>query len=282
MDRFGPLITAPELAALLERPASAPTILDVRWELATGAERDAYLAGHIPGAVFVDLDRQLAAPPSQRGRHPLPDAEGFGTEMRVLGVSSGRPVVVYDDAGALAAARAWWLLRYCGHPAVAVLDGGLAAWLTAGHELSREVPVPDTGNFEPRPGAMRVIGPDEILQLPDAGILLDARAAPRYRGEAEPIDPVAGHIPGARNRPTTENLDPDRRFLPATALRRAFTELGVTEGIAVAAYCGSGVAAAHEVLALELAGYPAALYPGSWSEWISDPARPVATGEEAL
>jgi thiosulfate/3-mercaptopyruvate sulfurtransferase len=281
MDRFGPLISAPELASLLERSASVPTILDVRWQLATGADRGAYLIGHIPGGVFVDLDRQLADPPSRRGRHPLPGAERFGTDMRELGVSSSRAVVVYDDAGAMAAARAWWLLRYFGHQAVAVLDGGLAAWLAAGHELSRDVPMPDPGDFEPRPGAMRLIGPDETRQVPNAGVLLDARAAPRFRGEVEPIDPVAGHIPGARNRPTTENLDPAGRFLSAAALRRAFADLGVTERIPVATYCGSGVTAAHEVLALELAGYPAALYPGSWSEWISDPARPVATGEEA-
>jgi thiosulfate/3-mercaptopyruvate sulfurtransferase len=268
-----------ELAELIERGAPAPTILDVRWELATGADWTAYLKGHIPGAVFVDLDEQLADPPSERGRHPLPDAERFGTEMRSLGVSADRPVVVYDASSALAAARAWWLLRYFGHPEVAVLDGGLEDWIARGHALATEVPATQPGDFVAHPGSMPIVSAAEAEAIAAGGALLDARAQERFLGLVEPIDPIAGHIPGARNRPTTSNVDAKGRFLTASDLRSAFERVGVRDGISVAAYCGSGVNAAHEVLALELAGYRAALYPGSWSEWIRDPARPVGRAE---
>jgi thiosulfate/3-mercaptopyruvate sulfurtransferase len=247
-----------------------------------GADHAAYLAGHVPGAVFVDLDQQLADPPSERGRHPLPDAERFGAEMRAAGVDRDRPVVVYDAATSMAAARAWWLLRYFGHPDVAVLDGGFAAWLGQGHPVSSAEPTPEPGDFVPRPGTMPVLNAEEAGALASSGgVLLDARAPQRFLGSAEPIDPVAGHIPGARNRPTAANLAPDGHFLGPEELRAAFEKVGVREGVVVGAYCGSGVTAAHEVLALELAGYAAALYPGSWSEWIRDPARAVATGEDA-
>jgi thiosulfate/3-mercaptopyruvate sulfurtransferase len=272
----GPLITADALAKRLRTDTSRPTVLDVRWAVATGADRSGYLRGHVPGAAFVDLDRHLADPPSGRGRHPLPSAERFGAEMRALGVSASRPVVVYDAGNATAAARAWWLLRYFGHPAVAVLDGGLAAWTASGHGLETEAGSSRRGNFVARPGAMLAITAYEAEEVASRGVLIDARAPERFRGLDEPVDPIAGHIPGARNRPTTENVDSAGRFLDATALRTAFEGLGVTQGKRVAAYCGSGVTAAHEVLALELAGYRAALYPGSWSEWITDPARPVA------
>jgi thiosulfate/3-mercaptopyruvate sulfurtransferase len=274
----GPLISPADLAELVD--GADATILDVRWELASGADRAAYLEGHIPGSVFVDLDGQLADPPSERGRHPLPSAKRFGVEMRALGVSSERPVVVYDAAMSMAAARAWWLLRYFGHPDVSVLDGGLRGWVQRGHPLTTEVPAPRPGNFVAHPGAMPTLTAADAQAMATGGILLDARARERYLGVTEPIDPVAGHIPGARNRPTAANVDGEGRFLGATALRAAFEELGVRQDVAVAAYCGSGITAAHEVLALEVAGYHAALYPGSWSEWIADPARPVATGEE--
>jgi thiosulfate/3-mercaptopyruvate sulfurtransferase len=270
----GPLITPDELAHLIEH--DRPTILDVRWELATGADRAAYAEGHVPGAGFVDLDRQLSDPPSERGRHPLPDPERFGAEMRAVGVSGAAPVVVYDAATAMAAARAWWLLRYFGHPRVAVLDGGLRAWVQSGRPTATEAPDPTPGDFVPRPGAMPTAEAAQVEAFARRGVLLDARAQERFLGLVEPIDPVAGHIPGARNRPTTENVDPTGRFRPATELRAAFAELGVQEGRPVAAYCGSGVTAAHQVLALELAGFTAALYPGSWSEWVADPRRPVA------
>lgn len=200
--------------------------------------------------------------------------------MRAAGVSSRRPVVVYDDGPATAAARAWWLLRYFGHPKVRVLDGGLAGWTAGGYPL-KAGPAgasPEPGDFTARPGAMPVLAAVQAAAVAVEGILLDARAEERFRGEAEPVDPVAGHIPGARNRPTTENVDEFGRFWDPDRLREEFGRLGVREGTVVGAYCGSGVTAAHEVLALELAGYRAALYPGSWSEWITDPARPVATG----
>jgi thiosulfate/3-mercaptopyruvate sulfurtransferase len=273
----GPTIAGEELAELL-KTGRAPTLLDVRWELSTGPDREAYLRGHIPGAVFIDLDRDLAAEPGPGGRHPLPEAEAFGTAMRAAGVSAARPVVVYDAANGSAAARAWWLLRYFEHHDVAVLDGGLEAWTAAGGPLERESPTPAPGDFVPQPGGMPLLDAACAARLAATGVLLDARAPERYRGEREPIDSVAGHIPGARNRPATSNVDARGRFLHPRGLRAAFEQLGVGDGVEVGAYCGSGVSAAHEVLALELAGFPAALYAGSWSEWITDPGHPVATG----
>jgi thiosulfate/3-mercaptopyruvate sulfurtransferase len=200
--------------------------------------------------------------------------------MRAAGVGEGRFVVVYDAATSTAAARAWWLLRYFGHPAVAVLDGGLAGWVAAGQALETgPTPEREAGDFVAQPGAMPVLDAAAAAQLSRTGVLLDARAPERFRGEAEPIDPVAGHIPGAHNRSTALNVTDDGHFLAPAQLRSAFAGAGVQPDTEVGAYCGSGVSAAHEVLALELAGYRAALYPGSWSEWISDPSRPVATGD---
>jgi thiosulfate/3-mercaptopyruvate sulfurtransferase len=256
------------------------TLLDVRWQLSTGSQPNLYASGHIPGAVFVDLDRDLAAAPGRQGRHPLPATEDFETAMRAAGVANGTPVVVYDDANGLPAARAWWLLRYFGHPEVVLLDGGLAAWLAAGRPLAEGDETPQhPGDFEARPGAMPVIGAAQAAELAAAGVLIDARAPERYRGETEPMDPVAGHIPGAHNWPMARNLDQNGRFVPQAELAAALS--GLTRGAEVGAYCGSGITAAHTVLALELAGIPgAALYPGSWSEWVTDPDRPVATGDE--
>jgi thiosulfate/3-mercaptopyruvate sulfurtransferase len=250
------------------------SILDVRWELGKPSQRDAYEQGHIPGAVFVDLETQLSAPPGAGGRHPLPEPEVFQASMRAGGVSSGRPVVCYGAA----AARAWWLLRYFGHAQVAVLDGGLQAW---GGPLETGTPAIEHGDFVARPGGMLLLDADGAARLAATGVLLDARAPERFRGETEPIDRVAGHIPGARNRPATENLAPDGLFRSPEQLRAEFECLGVREGIEVGAYCGSGLTAAHEVLALELAGYTAALYAGSWSEWITDPRRPVERSPRA-
>jgi len=198
--------------------------------------------------------------------------------MRSAGVANDRAVVVYDAASSIAAARAWWLLRYFGHQRTSVLDGGLGAWIAAGYELEVEAAVPpvERGDFTARPGAMALLDADRAAETAANGILLDARAPERYRGLIEPIDPVAGHIPGALNLPTSENTDRSDRFLEPAQLRAAFQELGIEDGIELGAYCGSGVSAAHEVLALELAGYRAALYAGSWSEWITDPQRPVA------
>jgi thiosulfate/3-mercaptopyruvate sulfurtransferase len=272
-----PLISADGLARALASGQN-PTVLDIRWELGKPSLENAYAQGHIPGAVFVDLDAQLAGPPGRAGRHPLPDGDPFQRDVRAAGVSNGRPVVVYDGASAVAAARAWWLLRYFGHERVAVLDGGLEAWVVAGLPLENGAPDPEPGDFVARPGGMPMLDATSAAALARSGVLLDARAPERFRGEVEPIDPVAGHIPGAANRPSTDNLGPDGKFLERSALRAGFERLGVREGVEVGAYCGSGVSAAHEVLALELAGFPAALYVGSFSEWISDPQRPVAVG----
>ena len=274
------LITASDLAGLLA--AGSPlTLLDVRWRLGGPPGRELYDAGHLPGAAFVDLDRDLAAPPGAGGRHPVPAAADFELAMRRAGVRDGRPVVVYDDADSTAAARAWWLLRYFGHQSVRVLDGGLAAWTAGGYPVEaagQERPAIAPGRFTARPGQLGLLDAGGAASVARAGLLLDARAGERYRGETEHVDPVAGHIPGAVSAPTAENVNPDGTFRPAADLAARFAALGAAGDRPVAAYCGSGVTAAHEVLALTLAGLPAALYVGSWSNWITDPARPVATG----
>ena len=275
----GPLVSAPQLAAELAGPA-APTLLDCRWELAGGADRSGYDRGHLPGAVFVDLDRDLSAPPGAvnvgppggAGRHPLPSAGAFQAAMRRAGVGQERPVVAHDQGQPGGAARAWWLLGWFGHPGVRVLDGGLPAWVAAGLPLSREVPDPGPGDFTARAGGRPVLDAAGAAELAAVGVLLDARAPARYQGREEPVDLVAGHIPGARNLPVTD-LPGDR-----DRLRELLEAMGVRDGVPVGAYCGSGVVAAHLVLALETAGVPASLYPGSWSDWITDPSRPVATG----
>lgn len=275
-----PLIGAAGLRELVEGP-EPPTVLDVRWSLQGPSGRSAFEAGHVPGARFVDLDGELAAPQrsdGRGGRHPLPDADAFAAAMRSHGVSRHQPVVVYDQRDATAAARAWWLLRHHGHPDVRVLDGGLDAWVAAGGAVvtgaHRQA---GTGDFVASPGVMHVLDAAEAARLPEVGLLLDARSAERYAGRHEPVDRLAGHVPGAVSAPTTDNLQPDGRFRSPEELRRRFTALGVTEATDVGVYCGSGVTAAHEVLALSLLDVDAALYAGSWSDWISDPARPVAT-----
>ncbi|MEU7500436.1 sulfurtransferase [Streptomyces griseofuscus] len=278
------IITAPELAEALAGEAP-PVLLDVRWQLslakAAGAPpfdgRAEYAAGHIPGAAFVDLDRELAGAPGGQGRHPLPDLAEFGAAMRRAGVSASRPVVVYDGGQGWAAARAWWMLRWTGHPDVRVLDGGLPSWTG---ELATGASVPDAGDFVPAPDAAGLLDADGAAELARTGVLLDARAGERYRGEVEPVDRVGGHIPGAVSAPTTESVGPDGRFLPAVELKDRFKALGVSSDAPVGVYCGSGVSGAHEVLALAVAGIPAALYVGSWSEWSADPSRPVAVGAD--
>jgi thiosulfate/3-mercaptopyruvate sulfurtransferase len=279
-DQPGPLTDVRALARALAGPVP-PVLLDVRWRLGGPPGIDAYRAGHLPRSVFVDLDTDLAAAPGPAGRHPLPPTGSFQAAMRRAGVSDGGAVVVYDDADATAAARAWWLLRYFGHRGCQVLDGGFQAWVAAGGQMATGECRPGGGDFTARPGHMPVLDADEAASLARRGALLDARARDRYRGEREPIDPVAGHIPGALSAPTTANIAPDGRFLPAAGLRARFATLGAAAGAGlVGAYCGSGVTAAHEVLALELAGIPASLYVGSWSNWVADPARPVATGPQ--
>ncbi|WP_371479243.1 sulfurtransferase [Kitasatospora sp. NBC_00315] len=279
MDDFAqdsPLISVAELETALAstRP---PVLLDIRFQLGSTSRVGDYEAGHLPGAYFVDLDSELAAPPGAGGRHPLPDPEVLGAALRRAGVDARRPVVVYDAGPAMSAARAWWLLRWAGHPDVRVLDGGLAAWQEAGLPLGTGLPPAAEGDFKPVPGHLPTLDADGAAAFARTGLLLDARAGERYRGELEPLDPRAGHIPGAVSAPTTENLGSDGRFLPAAALAARFAALGAGER-EVAVYCGSGVTAAHQILALEAAGLPAVLYPGSWSDWCGDPARPAATG----
>ena len=269
------LITASQLAAALasERP---PVVLDVRWSLGGPPGHEEYLRGHVPGAVYVDLDTELAAPAAPTaGRHPLPAADDLQAGARRWGIDDGDTVVVYDGDGNLAAARAWWLLRWAGVAEVLLLDGALPAWTAAGQPLDTHDVVPAPGTVTLTPGAVPTIGPDDAGAF--EGVLIDARAAERFRGETEPVDPRAGHIPGAVSVPTTGNLAADGRFLPAEELRARFAAAGADGTVPVAAYCGSGVTAAHEVAALSIAGIDAALYPGSWSQW-SNLDLPVATG----
>lgn len=270
------LVTPEELAdAMLS--ATPPVVLDVRWQLGDPDGRGHYRSGHLPGAVFVDLDAELAAPPSpERGRHPLPDVADLQAAARRWGIDDGVPVVVYDSSGNLAAARAWWLLRWGGLADVRLLDGGLAAWTSAGFRVSQGDTEPRSGSVTLTSGQLPTITIDEIdsVDVP----VLDARAAERYRGEVEPIDPRAGHIPGALSAPTAANLGPDGTFLTAAALRERFAALGIQQTDRPVVYCGSGVNASHQIVALALAGIEGTLFAGSWSQWSSDPARPVATG----
>lgn len=279
MTATSAILSAAELKSELAGPRP-PVLLDVRWQLGGPDQLSAYEAGHLPGAVYVDLDRELAGPAGSGGRHPLPDPEAFGAVMRRAGVSEQAPVVVYDGGQGWSAARAWWLLRWTGHPEVRVLDGGLAAWTAAGGAVTAERVTPVEGDFKPTPGAVGLLDADQAAERARDGVLLDARAGERYRGDVEPIDPVGGHIPGALSAPTAENVGPDGRFLPAAALRARFTGLGASDGTPVGVYCGSGVSGAQQVLALEVAGVTADLYAGSWSEWSADPSRPVATGPD--
>jgi len=265
-----------DAVALNEALASAdpPVLLDVRWALGQTDGHDRYLDGHLPGAVFVDLDTELAGPASpQEGRHPLPDLAVLEAAARRWGVTSERPVVAYDAVGGMSAARVWWLLRWAGVRDVRLLDGGLAGWTAAGLPLEAGSVMPEPGDVVLEPGALATIDADQAAAWD--GSLLDARAAERYAGDVEPVDPRAGHIPGALSVPTAGNIGPDGTFLSDAALRERFAAV---EG-PVAVYCGSGVTAAHEVAALASIGVEAALYPGSWSQWSNDPSRPVATGE---
>lgn len=274
----GPTIKPADLAAGLEK-GDRTVLLDVRWALGDPHGHAHYLAGHLPNAVYVDLPSELAAPANPvRGRHPLPAAAEFQGAARRWGIDDGDTVVAYDDSGNLAAARLWWMLRDAGLPQVYLLDGGLAAWRAAGLPVATGPVLPAPGNVTLGKGNMPVLDAGAAATWADSGLLLDARAGERYRGEVEPVDPRAGHIPGALSAPTSDNLDGDGRFLPADELRRRFTGLGVRDGVPVAVYCGSGVTAAHEVAALEIAGFRAALYPGSFSEWSNHPDLPVATG----
>lgn len=271
------LISATELHDRLAGDAP-PVVLDVRWRLGGPPGHGEYLTGHVPGAVYVDLDEELAShgEPTD-GRHPLPLVSALEESARRWGISDGVPVVAYDGDGNLAAARAWWLLNWAGVEDVRLLDGALPAWVSAGLPLATDDVVPEPGKVVLRPGTLPLLTVDEVRAFD--GVLLDARAPERYRGETEPVDPRAGHIPGAISVPTGGNLAPDGRFLPAEELRARFAAAGAAGGRDVAVYCGSGVTAAHQIAALAVAGIDATLYPGSWSQW-SNLDLPVATGDE--
>ena len=271
----------------LSANASAARIVDVRWYLQGKRGADEYARGHLPGAVFVDLERDLAAPGrGGPGRHPLPSASDFAATLRRIGVEAGTVVVAYDDAGGSIAARLWWLLRWFGHGGGRVLDGGLPAWVARGLPLTTEVPVvapaallPLTPGHAPLADKARV---DALRREPTASaLILDARAPERFEGRLEPVDARPGHIPGARSAPFAGNLvAPGGTMKPPAELTARYRALGAFEAHEVVCYCGSGVTACHDILALELAGRPGAtLYEGSWSDWARDAALPAALGE---
>lgn len=282
------LIEPAELADLLAAQDSErrPVLVDVRWALNRGSEQNAaeYRAGHLPGAAFLDLESGLSGEPAADGtggRHPMPSKKQAQKAFRAAGIDDERPVVVYDAANSLGAARAWWLLEYFGKDEVSVLNGGLAAWQRAGYPVQ-------TGGVDPEPGDIvltkngrRLLDADDVEHYLENYQVIDARPADRFRGENESIDPVAGHIPGALSIPALENLEPDGRFLSQDDLELKFTARGVRPERKSAVYCGSGVQACHLALAMEAAEvghHDPAVYIGSWSDWISDPDRPVATG----
>lgn len=276
------LLSPTDLLARQSQPGLV--ILDCRFALDDPAYgRNSYAAGHIPGAHFVDLEQDLSSPvqPGITGRHPLPDPEQLLTRLRACGLNQDDDVLLYDDGPGAFAAHAWWLLQWLGKTqGVYLLDGGLQAWRQAGLALSTQHPEPLQGNLQGEPNPDLTISRATLRQQLDQLTLLDARALPRFRGEVEPIDPIAGHIPGALCLPFTDNLGPEGSFLPAAQLQQRFAALlGEKSADNTIAYCGSGVTACHNLFALCLAGYPLVrLYPGSWSEWITDPASPIATG----
>jgi thiosulfate/3-mercaptopyruvate sulfurtransferase len=277
------LIAPAELADLLDS-AQPPVVVDVRWILGGPPGRLDFETSHIPGAVFVDLETELAGSPGAGGRHPLPAVAVFEQAMRDIGVCQDSLVVAYDAATSQAAARLWWLLTDAGHHQVKVLNGGLAAWTAAGLPTAAGPNTPVArGNFVARPGQRAQLSAAELLPKlarPDAPTLIDVRAPERYAGESEPIDPVAGHIPGAINVPSTANLETDGRFRTPAEIRALYAAAGRTDDAVL--YCGSGITAAQSLLALESAGLTAAIYPGSWSDWITDPSRPIVTGSDQL
>lgn len=281
-----PLISPAALAAELAAGAQL-ALADVRWTLAGPPGRPEYEAGHLPGARWVDLESELTTHGPSGGRHPLPDPAVFQAAMRRLGVSASTPVVAYDGATSLAASRLWWLLTDAGHKDVRVLDGGFAAWQAAGLPIETGPgPDPAESDFVVRPGQRAAVDADDVLALLAArsgatnatnSVLVDVRAADRYAGDNETMDPIAGHIPGAVSRPSTENLTATGEFKAPAEIVARFADV-VGEPIL---YCGSGITAAHTLLALESAGRTGAIYPGSWSDWITDPDRPRATGPSA-
>ena len=279
----GPLIQAEELAEQLED--AALRIFDCRFDLARpDAGRAHYDDEHLPGAVHADLNRDLSVPQTPgSGRHPLPTPAAFETQLRRWGVSGDSVIVAYDDGNSMYAARLWWMLRWLGHEQALVLDGGMRRWMQLGLPLDETIPSRPPGNFVAHPHPELVVDAQQVLAASgdSTSLILDVRAPERFRGEVEPIDAVAGHVPGARNHPFTSSLGADGRFLPAAELRVALEQrLAGMAAQSTIAMCGSGVTACHLLLAMEVAGLPGArLYAGSWSEWSRDPSRPVARGE---
>jgi len=275
-DKYSTIINAVDLIST----TSPAFIFDCRSSLADNEYgKNSFTEGHIPGAQFADLNRQLSGPiiPGKTGRHPLPSQESFLEQVRAWGVSNESQVIVYDDNHGAFAARLWWMFRWLGHESVAVLNGGIEEWINSGMSLSTESPTATKSSFQQVPALTKSVTADDVLDQP--GILVDARDAARFRGEVEPIDAVAGHIPGAGCLPFTGNLA-DNKLKTAADLKQRFTDAGIDSGTPVTCYCGSGVTAAHNILALIHAGFAEpTLYSGSWSEWITDPDRPVATGE---
>lgn len=276
------LVDTATLANALRERRNDLVLLDVRHDLKDAeAGPRKYAEGHLPGALHAHVDRDLSSPPrAGTGRHPLPDVDDLIATASRWGIADGVQVVAYDDFGGAWASRAWWLLRYYGHREVAVLDGGFPAWVAAGHPVTRDVPTPTPRRFPARPGSMPTVTTwDLVTRQPRC--LVDARAPERYRGDVEPVDPVGGHIPHAVNVPFASNTGPDGRFLAPSDLRKKYeAALAGRDAKDAAFYCGSGVTAPHDILAMEVAGLPgAALYPGSWSEWIRNPMRPVAKGD---
>lgn len=277
------LVSTADLAAHLDDPNWI--VLDCRFTLTdTEAGRAAYHKAHIPGARYVHLDEDLSAPVGEKtGRHPLPDPHVLTEKLCAWGVGVNKQVVVYDDSYGAMAVRLWWLMRWLGHPAVALLDGGWPKWTREKRPVDAIVPAPHRGACACLPEPTQVVSANDILRASQTGeqLIIDARPERRFTGEFEPLDPVAGHVPGAINYPFDENLDVDGTFLPPEALRENYQALlKGRPAWQVLHMCGSGVTACHNVLAMEIAGLPGSrLYPGSWSEWITDPARPVATGE---
>lgn len=280
-DRQKVLITAEELAARIDG-AERQIILDIRFNLKTPDGRPHYREGHIPGAVYADLPTELAGVQKGfSGRRPLPEIADLQRDARRWGINEGDTVIVYDDNFGQQAARAWWVLRWAGIADVRLLDGGLAAWKALGRSLSIEVPLPDYGNVSLSSGNLPVLSADDAQDFARSRILLDARDAKSYAGAASSNGrPTEGHIPGAFSAPTSQNLDEAGRFKSADALRERFEKLGIKGSEEVGVYCGGGVSATHEIISLASVGIPAALFPGSWSAWSSDPSRPVATGTE--
>ena len=283
-SHFTTLISAANLAERLDSARDTVYVVDCRFDLADpSAGERAYAAGHLPGAHYFHLDRELSGPKTgTNGRHPLPERDALAQRFGDHGLANGVQVVAYDAQGGMYAARLWWLLRWLGHDSVAVLDGGVDAWVEAGLPLVKDVPTETPRLFEhgaPLAVTINAAGIERNLQTHER-VVIDARAADRYRGENETIDPVGGHIPGALNRPFKDNLSPDGRFKSAHTLRDEFhAVLGTTPSERAVMQCGSGVTACHNLLAMEVAGlHGAALYGGSWSEWSANPARPVATG----